>query len=187
MTDAAAEHDRRASRPRRAGEVARARMAPIVPAQNIAGRALMLGHRHHDLPVLPDARRGDAGARHGRRSGRTRSRARRRSRSSPTTGSTWKRRWPRPRRSRAAFPASIGTRIVDREATARLLEPWLGAGPRSSTNCRCRAWSSSRIDESNPPDFAAHARRARRPKCRRPSSTITAPGSTGWSPWRAPP
>ena len=31
--------------------------APIVPLQNVAGRALDFRHRHHDLPVVPDAGR----------------------------------------------------------------------------------------------------------------------------------
>ncbi|TIT97912.1 MAG: ABC transporter permease [Mesorhizobium sp.] len=42
------------------------------------------------------------------------------------------------------FPGVKGTRIVDRDATARLLEPWLGTGLNIVT-----------IDEANPPDFAA--------------------------------
>ena len=58
-------------------------------------------------------------------------------------------------------------------------------GARTSTNCRCRAWSSSPSTRTTRPISPRCAPCSRR-KCRAPRSTITAPGSTAWSPWPAP-
>ena len=52
------------------------------------------------------------------------------------------------------FAGVTGTRIVDREATARLLEPWLGAGLNIDELPVPRLIIVT-IDEANPPDFAA--------------------------------
>lgn len=51
------------------------------------------------------------------------------------------------------FPGITGTRIIDREATARLLEPWLGSGLNIDDLPVPRLIVMT-IDESNPPDFA---------------------------------
>jgi len=53
-----------------------------------------------------------------------------------------------------AFPGVTGTRIVDREATARLLEPWLGTGIDFEQLPVPRLVIVT-IDQANPPDFAA--------------------------------
>jgi cell division transport system permease protein len=53
----------------------------------------------------------------------------------------------------AAFPGVAGVRIVDREATARLLEPWLGSGLDIDELPVPRLVVVT-IDETNPPDFA---------------------------------
>lgn len=50
-------------------------------------------------------------------------------------------------------PGVTGTRIVDRDATARLLEPWLGAGLDIDALPVPRLVIVT-IDEANPPDFA---------------------------------
>jgi cell division transport system permease protein len=52
------------------------------------------------------------------------------------------------------FPGVKGTRIVDRDATARLLEPWLGANLDIDKLPVPRLVIVT-IDESHPPDFAA--------------------------------
>ncbi|MBA3447964.1 MAG: ABC transporter permease [Pseudaminobacter sp.] len=52
------------------------------------------------------------------------------------------------------FPGIRSARIVDREATARLLEPWLGAGLNIDELPVPRLVIVT-IDEDNPPDFAA--------------------------------
>lgn len=54
----------------------------------------------------------------------------------------------------SGFPGVKGARIVDREATARLLEPWLGAGLNIDELPVPRLVIVT-IDEDNPPDFAA--------------------------------
>ncbi|MGN6536614.1 MAG: cell division protein FtsX [Mesorhizobium sp.] len=54
----------------------------------------------------------------------------------------------------AATPGVTGTRIVDRDATARLLEPWLGAGLDIEALPVPRLVIVT-IDEANPPDFTA--------------------------------
>jgi len=54
----------------------------------------------------------------------------------------------------AATPGVTGTRIVDREATARLLEPWLGTGLDIEALPVPRLVVVT-IDETSPPDFAA--------------------------------
>jgi cell division transport system permease protein len=54
----------------------------------------------------------------------------------------------------AGFPGVTGTRIVDQEATARLLEPWLGAGIDFEQLPIPRLVIVT-IDQSSPPDFAA--------------------------------
>ena len=53
-----------------------------------------------------------------------------------------------------ASPGVTGTRIVDREATARLLEPWLGTGIDFEQLPVPRLVIVT-IDQANPPDFAA--------------------------------
>nr|WIE93166.1 ABC transporter permease [Mesorhizobium sp. WSM4875] len=52
------------------------------------------------------------------------------------------------------FPGVKGTRIVDRDATARLLEPWLGTGLKIDELPVPRLIVVT-IDEANPPDFAS--------------------------------
>jgi cell division transport system permease protein len=52
------------------------------------------------------------------------------------------------------FSGVTGARIVDREATARLLEPWLGSGINLDELPVPRLVIIT-IDEGNPPDFAA--------------------------------
>jgi cell division transport system permease protein len=52
------------------------------------------------------------------------------------------------------FPGVTGVRIVDREATARLLEPWLGSGLDIDELPVPRLVVVT-IDQANPPDFAA--------------------------------
>ena len=85
---------------------------------------------------------------------------------------------------RRLSPACSSATIVDREATARLLEPWLGSGLDIDELPVPRLVIVT-IDEANPPDFAA-MRAALAPKVPQAHrSTIIAPGSTGWSPWRA--
>jgi cell division transport system permease protein len=54
----------------------------------------------------------------------------------------------------AGFPGIAGTRIIDREATARLLEPWLGSGLNIDELPVPRLVVVT-IDRQNPPDFAA--------------------------------
>ncbi|HMM63753.1 MAG TPA: ABC transporter permease [Mesorhizobium sp.] len=54
----------------------------------------------------------------------------------------------------AAFPGVKGTRIVDRAATARLLEPWLGPGLDIDQLPVPRLVVVT-IDRNGPPDFAA--------------------------------
>jgi cell division transport system permease protein len=54
----------------------------------------------------------------------------------------------------AGFAGVKGTRIVDREATARLLEPWLGSG-LDIDDLPVPRLVIVTIDESNPPDFVA--------------------------------
>jgi cell division transport system permease protein len=54
----------------------------------------------------------------------------------------------------AGFPGVTGTRIVDQEATARLLEPWLGAGIDFEQLPIPRLVIVT-INQSSPPDFAA--------------------------------
>ena len=127
--------------------------APIVPSQNVAGRALVsviaimtflscltLGA----VSLVSDI---------GSRSGKARSPARRPSRSSPPTGSTWTPRSTTAARIASGFAGVREARIVDREATARLLEPWLGAGLDIDELPVPRLVIIT-IDEDNPPDFA---------------------------------
>lgn len=52
------------------------------------------------------------------------------------------------------FPGVTGARIVDREATARLLEPWLGPGLNIDELPVPRLVIVT-IDQDNPPDFVA--------------------------------
>lgn len=52
------------------------------------------------------------------------------------------------------FPGVTGARIVDREATARLLEPWLGSGLNIDELPVPRLVIVT-IDQASPPDFAA--------------------------------
>jgi cell division transport system permease protein len=52
------------------------------------------------------------------------------------------------------FPGVKAARIVDRDATARLLEPWLGSGLNIDDLPVPRLVIVT-IDENNPPDFAA--------------------------------
>lgn len=54
----------------------------------------------------------------------------------------------------SGFPGVTGAKIVDRAATARLLEPWLGAGLNIDELPVPRLVIVT-IDENNPPDFAA--------------------------------
>nr|WP_315925678.1 ABC transporter permease [Mesorhizobium sp. SP-1A] len=54
----------------------------------------------------------------------------------------------------SGFAGVKGTKIVDREATARLLEPWLGSGLDIDQLPVPRLVVVT-IDENNPPDFAA--------------------------------
>ena len=53
----------------------------------------------------------------------------------------------------SGFPGVTGARIVDREATARLLEPWLGTGLNIDELPVPRLVIVT-IDEANPPNFA---------------------------------
>ena len=159
--------------------------APIVPSQNVAGRALVfviaimtfLSCLTLGAVTLvsdsaaslgkPDRARGDdpdqarRRARHGRR-------ARDRQRASP-----------------AALPACASAQVVDREATARLLEPWLGAGPEHRRTAGS-APGRHHHRRGQPARFRADARHAHAGSADRPRSTTTAPGSTAWSRWRAP-
>ncbi len=52
------------------------------------------------------------------------------------------------------FPGVTGTRVIDREATARLLEPWLGSGLNIDELPVPRLVVVT-IDRNNPPDFVA--------------------------------
>ncbi|TJX13274.1 MAG: ABC transporter permease, partial [Mesorhizobium sp.] len=52
------------------------------------------------------------------------------------------------------FPGVKGTKIIDRDATARLLEPWLGTGLNIDELPVPRLVIVT-IDENSPPDFAA--------------------------------
>lgn len=52
------------------------------------------------------------------------------------------------------FAGITGTRVIDREATARLLEPWLGSGLNIDELPVPRLIIVT-IDQDNPPDFAA--------------------------------
>ncbi|RUY09583.1 ABC transporter permease, partial [Mesorhizobium sp. M2A.F.Ca.ET.040.01.1.1] len=52
------------------------------------------------------------------------------------------------------FPGVKGTKIIDRDATARLLEPWLGSGLNIDELPVPRLIIVT-IDEASPPDFAA--------------------------------
>src|SRR6186713_1483647 len=52
------------------------------------------------------------------------------------------------------FPGVTATRIIDRDATARLLEPWLGTGLNIDELPVPRLVVVT-IDRNNPPDFAA--------------------------------
>jgi cell division transport system permease protein len=54
----------------------------------------------------------------------------------------------------SGFAGVRGTKIVDRDATARLLEPWLGSGLNIDELPVPRLVIVT-IDENNPPDFAA--------------------------------
>ena len=102
--------------------------APIVPKNSIAGRSLTVGRRHHDIPGLAHDRSRDAGGQRGERlavgsgprshhSGAARARPQhrcRRSRRRPT--------------SRAPRRGVAEVRAFTKEESARLVEPWLGAG-----------------------------------------------------------
>ena len=78
----------------------------------------------------------------------------------------------------SGFPGITGARIVDREATARLLAPWLGTGLNIDELPVPRLVIVT-INEAYPPNLRGCARRSRR-RFRKLRSTITAPGSTGW-------
>ena len=129
------------------------KMAPIVPAQNIAGRALVLV-----IAIMTFLSCLTLGAVTLVRD----------------TASVWENQISREATiqikpaenldmeaalARAAeiargFRGVTGARIVDREATARLLEPWLGAGLNIDELPVPRLVIVT-IDEANPPDFAA--------------------------------
>ena len=125
MTDAAAEDE--FEREEIATPRVQRRMAPIVPAQNIAGRALIsviaimtflscltLGAVtlvHDTAAVWENQISREATIQ-----------------IKPAEGLDMEAALEKAAAVAGGFPGIVGTRIVDREATARLLEPWLGSG-----------------------------------------------------------
>ncbi|TIN47359.1 MAG: ABC transporter permease [Mesorhizobium sp.] len=124
------------------------KMAPIVPAQNIAGRALVLVIAI--MTFLSCLTFGavtlvrDTASVWGNQISREAT-----IQIKPVEGLDMEAALAQASEIASEFPGVKGTRIVDRDATARLLEPWLG--------------TVVTIDEANPPDFAA-MRAAIRPK-----------------------
>ena len=144
-------------------------------------------HRDHELPRLPDARRGDAGPRRLARLAARHPAARSPSRSGRSTASTSPPRPPRPRRARprhhAAWRAPRSSTTTTNAAAARAVarhrpRPHRPADPAPDRGAagRCRR---------------RRPRRPRRPACRRrsaaPASTITGLDVAAAVAWPTPP
>ena len=107
--------------------------APARGADRAAAKSRRHGadhrHRHHDLPFQPDARGRHARAATPPPVGKARSPREATIQIKPADGLDME---ADARTSPAQSPAEargvLGAKIVDREATARLLEPWLGSG-----------------------------------------------------------
>ena len=128
--------------------------------QNIAGHALILVIAIMTFLVLPDARRGDAGARR-RRDWENQISREATIQIKPVDGLDMEAALTAGRdRSPRDLPGVTGAAIVDREATARLLEPWLGTGLDHRRAAGAASGHRHHRHERSPPDFAAMRSRA---------------------------
>ncbi|MCA0047264.1 ABC transporter permease [Mesorhizobium sp. B283B1A] len=156
MTDLSVEHlheheqeaDTAEARPR-----AQRKMAPIVPAQNIAGRALVLVIAIMTfLSCLTFGAvtlvRDTASVWENQISREATIQVK------PADGLDMEAALTQASQIAGEFPGVKSTRIIDREATARLLEPWLGSGLNIDDLPVPRLIIVT-IDENSPPDFAA--------------------------------
>ena len=175
MTDAAeGEFDREAmAEPR-----IQRRMAPIVPAQNIAGRALVsviaimtflscltLGAVtlvHDTASVWENQISREATIQ-----------------IKPAEGLDMEAALEKAAAAARSFPGIVDASIVDREATARLLEPWLGAGLDIDELPVPRLIIVT-VERSLSAEFCRDARCAFSRSSRSERWTTIAPGSTGW-------
>jgi cell division transport system permease protein len=129
------------------------KMAPIVPAQNIAGRALVLVIAIMTfLSCLTFGAvtlvRDTASVWENQISREATIQIK------PADGLDMEAALAQASQIASEFPGVKGTKIIDRDATARLLEPWLGSGLNIDELPVPRLIIVT-IDESSPPDFAA--------------------------------
>ncbi|RUW20228.1 ABC transporter permease, partial [Mesorhizobium sp. M1E.F.Ca.ET.041.01.1.1] len=129
------------------------KMAPIVPAQNIAGRALVLVIAIMTfLSCLTFGAvtlvRDTASVWENQISREATIQIK------PVEGLDMEAALAQASQIASEFPGVKGTKIVDRDATARLLEPWLGTGLNIDELPVPRLIVVT-IDEASPPDFAA--------------------------------
>ncbi len=129
------------------------RIAPIVPAQNVAGRALVLVIAIMTflscltLGAVTLVR--DAASLWENQISREAT-----IQIKPADGLDMEAALEKAANLAGVFPGVAGTKIIDREATARLLEPWLGTGLNIDDLPVPRLIIVT-IDEANPPDFPA--------------------------------
>ncbi|HEV2506243.1 MAG TPA: ABC transporter permease [Mesorhizobium sp.] len=155
MTEMAADHEEEEGEIRRAEAPLRAqrKMAPIVPAQNIAGRALVfviaimtfLSCLTFGAVTLV---RSTAVVWENQISREATIQIK------PVDGLDMEATLASAAEIAAKFPGVEGASIVDRDATARLLAPWLGTGLNIDELPVPRLVVVT-IDENNPPNFAA--------------------------------
>ncbi|MBR2690042.1 MAG: ABC transporter permease [Aquamicrobium sp.] len=155
MTEMTADHEEEEGEIRRAEAPLRTqrKMAPIVPAQNIAGRALVfviaimtfLSCLTFGAVTLV---RGTAAVWENQISREATIQIK------PVDGLDMDATLTSAAAIAAKFPGVEGTSIVDRDATARLLAPWLGSGLNIDELPVPRLVVVT-IDENNPPNFSA--------------------------------
>lgn len=155
MTEMTADHEEEEGEIRRAEAPLRTqrKMAPIVPAQNIAGRALVfviaimtfLSCLTFGAVTLV---RGTAAVWENQISREATIQIK------PVDGLDMDATLTSAAAIAAKFPGVEGTSIVDRDATARLLAPWLGSGLNIDELPVPRLVVVT-VDENNPPNFSA--------------------------------
>ena len=139
--------------PRAAQPRARRRVTPIVPSQNIAGRALILV-----IAIMTFLSCLTLGAvtlvRDSASIWENQISREATIQIKPAEGLDMDKALADVARMAGEFPGVLGTKIVDRDATARLLEPWLGPGLNIDDLPVPRLIIVT-IDQNGPPDFQA--------------------------------